>query len=89
MIYLVTNQQELFEDKAYSIIDLSKCISLLWDMPIIQIDTETNGRDAHINKILCIQFGNDALDCRIVVDTSEIPLVVFKEVLESKYLGYF
>lgn len=86
MIYLVTGQKYLFENEAYSIISIDKCLSLLWDMPIIQVDTETNGRDAHINEVLCIQFGNDLLDCQIVVDTSTISLKLFKEVLESKYL---
>ena len=86
MIYFVTGQRKLFKNGAYSIISVDKCLSLLWDMPIIQVDTETNGRDAHINKVLCIQFGNDLLDCQIVVDTSTISLKLFKEVLESKYL---
>ena len=86
MIYLVTNQQELFDNDLYTVIGVDKCLSLLWSMPIIQVDTETNGRDAHINKVLCIQFGNDTLDCRIVVDTSNISLSLFKEVLEDKYL---
>ena len=86
MIYFVTGQRKLFKNEAYSIISVDKCLSLLWDMPIIQVDTETNGRDAHINKVLCIQFGNDLLDCQIVVDTSTISLKLFKEVLESKYL---
>ena len=86
MIYLVTNQKELFESGVYFIIDIDKCLSLLWNMPMIQVDTETNGRDAHINKVLCIQFGNDILDCQIVVDTTTISLNTFKEVLESKYL---
>ena len=86
MIFLVTNQKELFESEVYFIIDIDKCLSLLWNMPIIQVDTETNGRDAHINKVLCIQFGNDILDCQIIVDTTTISLNIFKKVLESKYL---
>ena len=86
MIYLVTNNKELFDNDVYTIIDLDRCISLLWEMPLIQVDTETNGRDAHINQVLCIQFGNDFKDCRIVVDTNNISLRVFKEVLEAKYL---
>ena len=86
MIYLVTEQIELFNNDIYSIIDLDQCLNLLWSMPIIQVDSETDGKDAHINKVLCIQFGNDSLDCRIVVDASTISLSVFKEVLEDKYL---
>lgn len=86
MIYLVTQNKELLRNKAYSIIDVSKCLQLLWNMPVIQFDSETTGRDAHINKILCVQFGNDYTDCRIVVDTDNISMLIFKEVLESKYL---
>lgn len=86
MIYLVTQNEELLRNKAYSIIDVSKCLQLLWNMPVIQFDSETTGRDAHINKILCVQFGNDYTDCRIVVDTDNISMLIFKEVLESKYL---
>lgn len=86
MIYLVTNQQELFDNEVYSIIDTKKCLNLLLDMPIIQVDTETNGKDAHVNQLLCIQFGSDKLDARIVVDLSTIDILIFKEVLESKYL---
>lgn len=86
MIYLVTNQRELFTNNIYSIIGVDECLSLLWKMPIIQVDTETDGRDAHINKILCIQFGNDALNCQIVVDAITIDLKIFKEILETKYL---
>lgn len=86
MIYLVTKNQELFDNGVYSIIGIDKCLSLLQDMPIIQVDTETNGRDSHINQLLCIQFGNDLLDCRIVVDYSTISVLEFKNILESKYL---
>lgn len=86
MVYLVTKQQELFDNEIYSIIDLSTCLKLLWDMSIIQVDSETDGKDPHINKILCIQFGSDKLDCRIVVDTSSINISNFKEVLENKFL---
>lgn len=86
MIYFVTKNKELFDNEVYSIIDVDKCLQLLWSMPIIQFDSETNGRDAHINKLLCIQFGNDSIDCRIVVDTSTISVLLFKEVLENKCL---
>lgn len=43
-------------------------------------------KDAHVNHLLCIQFGNDTLDCRIVVDTTSVSMLNFKEILESKYL---
>lgn len=86
MIYFVTLNQELFENEVYSIIDVDKCLQILWSMPLIQFDTETTGRDPHINKLLCCQFGSDVIDIRIVVDLSTISIKVFKEVLEDKYL---
>lgn len=86
MIYLVTEQQELFKHSVYEIISLDKCLELLNSMNIIQADSETDGKDPHINKLLCIQFGNDKLDCRIVVDATTIDVRVFKNILEEKYL---
>lgn len=86
MIYFVTQNKELFDNEVYSIINVKECLQLLWSMPIIQFDSETTGRDAHVNKVLCIQFGNDSINCRIVVDTSTISISLFKDVLEEKYL---
>ena len=86
MIYLVTKNQELFDNEIYSIIGINKCLSLLGNMSIIQVDTETNGKDAHVNQLLCVQFGNDLLDIRIVIDIDTISILKFKEILESKYL---
>ena len=57
-------------------------------MNIIQCDTETDGRDAHINHLLCIQFGNDTLDVRIVVDLQYADLNLYKEILEEKMLVF-
>lgn len=58
MIYLVTNQQELFENETYSIIGLDKCLSLLQSMTLIQVDSETDGE---VNKIFKVLF-----NCQIV-----------------------
>ena len=84
MICLVTNQLTLFEDKAYKIITVEQSLELMKDWKVVQYDSETDGRDAHINKILCIQFGNDAADTQIVVDTSSINILHYKDILETK-----
>ena len=86
MIYVVTKNQELFTDNLYTIITIEECLSLLQQMNMIQVDTETNGRDPHVNKLLCIQFGNDKLDAQIVVDLNDIDVSIFKSILEEKYL---
>ena len=72
MIYLVTTQQELFKDLEYTIISANKSLEIMESWGVIQVDSETSGRDAHIKDFLCVQFGNDKADTRIVVDTSTI-----------------
>jgi DNA polymerase I len=86
MIYLVTKQQELFENDTYKIIEIKESISKLKHWNVIQVDTETTGRDAHINKLLCVQFGNDKEDTQIVVDCATINIKEYKYILESKFL---
>lgn len=84
MIYLVTDQLNLFESDAYKTITVEQSLEMMKDWKVVQYDSETDGRDAHINKVLCIQFGNDAADTQIVVDTSSISILHYKEILESK-----
>lgn len=86
MIYLVSDNKP--ESPYYSVISVEKSLELLHKMNIIQCDTETDGRDAHINHLLCIQFGNDAIDVRIVVDLQYADLNLYKEILEEKMLVF-
>lgn len=86
MIYLVTSQQELFESSMYKIIDAQTALDFMKGWTLVQFDTETNGRDAHLCSLLSAQFGNDTADKRIVVDCSTIDIKLFKEVLENKRL---
>ena len=83
MIYLVTTQQELFKDSEYTIISVNKSLEIMESWGVIQVDSETSGRDAHINNFLCVQFGNDKADARIVVDTSTTDIRLYKSKLES------
>ena len=86
MIYLVTTQQELFGRDEFKIISVEESLALMKDWNIVQYDSETDGRDAHLCKLLCAQFGNDRNDCRIVVDTCTIDIKRYKDILESKML---
>ena len=56
------------------------------DWKLVQYDSETSGRDCHLCKLLCAQFGNDASDTRIVIDCETIDIKLFKNILESKLL---
>lgn len=84
MIYLVTQQQELFGWEEYKIISPEESLRMMQDWPVVQLDTETNGRDAHLCDFLCIQMGNDKADARLVVDCSTVDVRIYKDVLESK-----
>lgn len=86
MIYLVTNKLELFESNLYKIITVEESISMMNPCQMLQVDTETDGRDCHINKLLCVQFGSKKYDFQIVVDCSIIDISQYKEILETKGL---
>ena len=87
MIYIASRQQELFNDDSFKCISVGESLALLKTFNhIIQVDTETDGRDAHINKLLCTQFGNMDKSIQIVVDNSTIDIRVYKEELEGSLL---
>lgn len=86
MIYLVTKQTELFHDDDYTLLSAEEALKKIASWHCIQFDTETSGRNPHICKLLCMQFGYDATDERIVVDCTTVSPLLFKSVLESKLL---
>lgn len=86
MIYLVTRNQQLFRSEFYEIISFEKSLEIITTWDIVQFDTETSGRDPHVCKILCAQFGNRAADTQVVVDTSTIDITLYKNILETKLL---
>lgn len=86
MIYLVTTQNELFESDLYKVISVEESLRLLNTCSILQYDSETSGRDPHLGRILCIQFGNKEADFQIVIDTTTIDILIYKDIFESKFL---
>ena len=87
MIYIVSKQQELFNDESFKCINVKESLALLKTFNhVIQVDKETDGKDAHINKSLCTQFGNMDKSIQIVVDNSTIDIRVYKEELEHSLL---
>ena len=86
MIYLVTNQTQLFENEGYKIISVEKSIEIISSFSMIQADSETDGKDPHINNLVCFQFGDIYKDIQIVVDCASIDIKLYKDILESKYL---
>lgn len=86
MIYLVTGNQQLFGSEFYEIISIPKSLEIIENWDVVQFDTETSGRDPHICKILCAQFGNAKAGIQIVVDTSTVNILLYKKILETKLI---
>ena len=86
MIYLVTLNQELFDNDAYKIISVDESLHLLSKYNMLQADSETDGRDAHINKLLLFQLGSIDKDFQIVIDCTTIDIKIYKNILESCWL---
>ena len=84
MIVLVTNQKELFQHEAYILMTVEDSLREMQSWNIIQLDSETTGRDPHLCDFLCVQFGNDKANKRIVVDTTTVDIKRYKDILESK-----
>ena len=78
MIYLVTLNQELFDNDAYKIISVDESLHLLSKYNMLQADSETDGRDAHINKLLLFQLGSIDKDFQIVIDWTTIDIKIYK-----------
>ena len=85
MIYLVSGQQQLFASDVYTTISLEESLELIKNWKIYQYDSETTGRDSHINEILCIQIGNIDGTIQLVIDATTIDIIRYKEFLETNY----
>lgn len=86
MIYLVSDNKRLFESPNYSYLSVEESIKEIESWDVVQFDTETSGRDPHLCKILCAQFGNKKRDIQIVVDTLTVDLLLYKQILEEKLI---
>lgn len=85
MIYVVSNQQRMFDD-SFKCITVDESINMMKDWKIVQFDTETSKINPRIGKILAFQFGNDETDSRIVVDGTSINIELYKNILETKFI---
>lgn len=88
MVYLVSEQEELFkeDDLPYQRLDKHEALTIILGWDVVQYDSETGGRNAHICNLLCMQFGNKRADMQIVVDTITIHPTYFKDVFDGTRL---
>ena len=86
MIYLVSKQQELFDNTEYKIISIEDSLQLLKGCKVLQFDSETSCKNPHLGKILCIQLGNKDKNFQIVIDCSTTDILHYKNILEDTLL---
>jgi len=82
LIYLVSNS--FVNEKEVINATVKECLDYFKDHEWIGVDTETEGFDPHVKKILTLQLGDS--DNQWVIDCRTIKIQIFKELLESKKL---
>ena len=89
MIYVVSGQQELFNNDYFKYISVEESLELLKDMNPIGLDTETTGLDCWTDKLKLLQLGNR--DTQIVIDCFTIDIENYRSILENPsktFLGW-
>lgn len=84
MIYLVSNQQSMFNSAGYSMSSIEESLEYLEKLDIIGFDTETMGMDPYTCELLCMQLGDN--DKQYVIDCTTIDPKEYKDILEKKEL---
>ena len=84
MIYLVTNQQSMFNSVGYSLASIEESLEYLNTLDIIGFDTETMGMDPYNCQLLSMQLGDN--DKQYVIDCTTVDPSEYKEILEKKEL---
>lgn len=88
MIYLISNQKNLFETDLYKEISFKDAKEYLWELKKIQFDTETMGLDVYTKPLLCYQLGHKTN--QFVFDQSSYSITLLKDLFESnrEFLGH-
>ena len=84
MIYLVTANQELFDNEVYQIIGVPESLELLEPLKVVGLDTETEGLDPYTKRLKTVQLG--CREFQIVIDCMTIDIKLYRNYLESHRL---
>lgn len=82
MIYLVSNQTQLYQPDLYECITAKEALALLEQENLLGGDTETEGLDFLSKKLLTIQLGTK--EFQIVWDCTTVNPLLLKPILEEK-----
>lgn len=89
MIYVVSTRIEHFENNNIEELSVNNSLTMLNGWGIIQIDSVVSGNNPHKDELLFFIFGYKKLDIQIIVDCRTISFLLYKEILESKFIvGY-
>lgn len=83
-IFLVTSQNQLFDNNVYKVISVEESLRLLEPLEVVGLDTETEGFSPFLKKLLMLQLGNR--DFQVVIDCTTIDVKLYKGYLESDRL---
>lgn len=88
MIYFVSNQTECIENDVYKCVSVDYSLSLLSELKVIGLDTESEGFDPYTDALLSVQLGNK--EFQVVINTSTVDIKLYKDLLESDrtFLGW-
>lgn len=81
MIYLVSQQQELFKSDKYEIISPTAAVHLLSKESLLGGDTETEGFSPYTKRLLTVQLGTE--EFQVVWDCISYSILLLKPILES------
>jgi len=79
MRYFVGNK--MVGSDLYELATVEECLDYFKDIDEIELDTETEGFDAHTKGLLCIQLGTP--DRQYVIDIKVVDVLKFKDLLED------
>lgn len=87
MIWLVTNNHQLFQSDTYTKCTVEESFDILNPLKTVSVDTETEGLDVYTKRLLSVQLGN--FDNQVVIDCTSIDITLYKDYLESDRLFLF
>lgn len=84
MIYLVSATQFIFDIPDIKLVSVQESLDILAPLEIVGLDTETTGLDPYTKELKLVQLG--CKDFQVVIDTTTIDILRYKEYLESDRL---
>jgi len=81
LIYFI-GKTGFIDSSIYSSSSVEECLRYFSNHDEIAVDTETQGKDCHSKKIICLQIGDNKN--QFVIDVRSIDILNFKNLLETK-----